>query len=90
MNAIAKMKLDPEQTMKLEQLYKVVSECDLKSWANSSVGQRVVDRQIDRQVDRQIDRQIDREIERQIDREIERYSQRVYQRDIELAEGHVH
>ena len=32
------MKLDTEQMMKLEQLYKVGSEYDLNSWPNSSVG----------------------------------------------------
>ena len=38
MKAIAKMKLDTEQTMKLEWLYKVDSECELNSWPDSSVG----------------------------------------------------
>ena len=38
MKAIAKMKLDTEQTMKLEWLYKVGSECELNSWSDSSVG----------------------------------------------------
>ena len=32
MKAIAEMKLDTEETMKLEQLYKVHSECELNSW----------------------------------------------------------
>ena len=32
MKATAKMISDTEQTMKLEQLYKVGSECELKSW----------------------------------------------------------
>ena len=36
--AIAKMKLDTEQTMKLEQLYSIGSECKLNSWHDSSVG----------------------------------------------------
>ena len=36
--AIAEMKCDTERTMKLEKLYKVVSECDLNSWPESSVG----------------------------------------------------
>ena len=33
----AKMKSDTEQTMKLEKLYKVDSECELNSWPDSSV-----------------------------------------------------
>ena len=33
-----KMKSDTEQTMKLEYLYKAWSECDLKSWSDSSIG----------------------------------------------------
>ena len=32
------MKYDTEQTMKLEYLYKVGSECDLNSWPDSTVG----------------------------------------------------
>ena len=36
--AIAEMKLDTEQTMKLELLYKVGSEWKLNSWPDSSVG----------------------------------------------------
>ena len=36
--AIAEMKSDNEQTMKLEQLYKVSSECELNLWSDSSVG----------------------------------------------------
>ena len=35
--AIAEMKLDTEQMMKLEWLYKVGSECELNSWPDSSV-----------------------------------------------------
>ena len=35
------MKSDTEQTMRLEQLYKVGSDCELNSWPNSSVGQSV-------------------------------------------------
>ena len=31
------MKCDTEQTMKLEWLYKVGSECELNSWPDSSV-----------------------------------------------------
>ena len=38
MTAIAEMKLDTEQTMKLEWLYEVGSECELNWWADSSVG----------------------------------------------------
>ena len=38
MKAIAEMKYDTEQTMKLEKLYKVGSECELGSWPDSSVG----------------------------------------------------
>ena len=38
MKAIAEMKLDIEQTMTLEELYKVGSECELNSWPDSSVG----------------------------------------------------
>ena len=38
MNSIAEMKLDTEQTMKLEELYKVGSECKLNWWPDSSVG----------------------------------------------------
>ena len=38
MKAIAEMKLDIEQTMRLEELYKVGSECELNSWPDSSVG----------------------------------------------------
>ena len=37
MKAIAEMKSDTEQTMKLEWLYKVGSECKLNSWLDSSV-----------------------------------------------------
>ena len=36
-NNIVEMKLDTEQTMKLEYLYKVGSECNLNSWPDSSV-----------------------------------------------------
>ena len=36
--AIIKTKLDTEQTMKLEWLYKVGSECELNTWPDSSVG----------------------------------------------------
>ena len=36
--AIAEMKCGTEQTMKLEWLYKVGSECELNSWPDSSVG----------------------------------------------------
>ena len=38
MKAMAEMKLDTKQTMKLELLYKVGSECDLNSWPDSYVG----------------------------------------------------
>ena len=38
MKAIAEMKFDTEQTMKLALLYKVGCECELNSWADSSVG----------------------------------------------------
>ena len=38
MKAIAEMKLHTEQMMKLEELYKVNSECELNSWPDSSVG----------------------------------------------------
>ena len=38
MKAITEMKLDTEQTMKLEYLYKVGSECEFNSWPDSSVG----------------------------------------------------
>ena len=38
MKAIAEMKPDTEQTMKLEQLYKIGYECELNSWPDSSVG----------------------------------------------------
>ena len=38
MKTIAEMKLDIEQTMRLEELYKVGSECELNSWPDSSVG----------------------------------------------------
>ena len=38
MKAIADMKCDTEQTMKLEWLYKVGSDCELNSWPDSSVG----------------------------------------------------
>ena len=37
MKAIDEMKLDTEQTMKLEQLYKVGSEFELNSWPDSWV-----------------------------------------------------
>ena len=37
MKAIAEMKSDTEQTMKLEYLYKVGSECELNAWSDSSV-----------------------------------------------------
>ena len=36
--AIAEMKCDTEQTMKLDKLYKVGSECELNSWPDSSLG----------------------------------------------------
>ena len=36
--AIAEMKCDTEQTMKLQELYKVCSEYELNSWPDSSVG----------------------------------------------------
>ena len=36
--ATAEMERDTEQTMKLEYLYKVGSECDLNPWPDSSVG----------------------------------------------------
>ena len=39
--AIAEMKSDTEQTMKLEWLYKVDFECELNSWLDRSVGQSV-------------------------------------------------
>ena len=35
--AIAEMKCDTAQTIKLEQLYKVGCECELNSWPDSSV-----------------------------------------------------
>ena len=35
---IAEMKLDTEQTMKLDKLFKVGSESELSSWPDSSVG----------------------------------------------------
>ena len=35
------MKSDTEQTMKLEQPYKVGSECELNSWPDSSVSSSV-------------------------------------------------
>ena len=35
---IAETKCSTEQTMKLEKLYKVCSECDLNSWPDSPVG----------------------------------------------------
>ena len=38
MKAIAKMKSDTEQKMKLEQLYKVGSDCEFNSRPDSSVG----------------------------------------------------
>ena len=38
MKAIAEMKLDTEETMKLEQLYKVGSEYELNLWPDSSIG----------------------------------------------------
>ena len=38
MRAIAEMKLDTEQTMKLEQLCKVGSEWKLNSWPDNLVG----------------------------------------------------
>ena len=38
MKAIAEMKPDAEQTMKLEYLYNAGSECELSSWPDSSVG----------------------------------------------------
>ena len=36
--AIAEMKSDTEQTMKLKWLYRVDSQCELNSWPDSSVG----------------------------------------------------
>ena len=39
--AIAEMKCESEQTMKLEELYKVGSESELNSWPDSSVHQSV-------------------------------------------------
>ena len=36
MKAIAKMKLDTEQTMKLEELYEVGSDGELNSWLDRS------------------------------------------------------
>ena len=38
MKAIVEIKCDTEQTMKLEQLYKVGPEWELNSWPDSSVG----------------------------------------------------
>ena len=38
MKAIARMKLDIEETMKLEKLYKVGSECKLNLWLDMSIG----------------------------------------------------
>ena len=38
MKAIANMKLDTEETIKLEWVHKVDSECELNSWPDSSVG----------------------------------------------------
>ena len=38
MKPIAEMKLDTEQTIKLEWLYKVGCECELNSWPDSLVG----------------------------------------------------
>ena len=38
MKAITEMKLDTEETMKLEQLYKVGSEYELNLWPDSSIG----------------------------------------------------
>ena len=38
MKAIAEMKSDTEQTMKLDELYKVGSECDLNLWPDRPVG----------------------------------------------------
>ena len=38
MNVTAGMRPDTEQTMKVEQLYKVGSECEFNSWPNNSVG----------------------------------------------------
>ena len=38
MEETAEMKPDTEQTMKLEQLCKVGSECDWNSWPDNSVG----------------------------------------------------
>ena len=38
MKAIAEMKLDTEQMIKLEQFYKVGSECNLNSWPDRLVG----------------------------------------------------
>ena len=35
---MAEMKSDTGQTMKLEYLYRVGSECELNSWPDSSVG----------------------------------------------------
>ena len=41
MKAIAEMKLDTEQKMKLKQLYKADSEWNLNSWLDRSLGQSV-------------------------------------------------
>ena len=38
MKAIAEIKLDTEQTMKLGYLYKFGSEYELNTWSDSSVG----------------------------------------------------
>ena len=38
MKTIAEIKLDTKQTMKLEWLYKVGSECEVNSWPDSSIG----------------------------------------------------
>ena len=35
---MAEMEPDTEQTLELEWLYKVGSECELNSWPNNSVG----------------------------------------------------
>ena len=38
MKTIVEMKLDTEQTMTMTELYKVCSECELKSWLDKLVG----------------------------------------------------
>ena len=41
MKAIAEMKSGTEQAIKLKQLYKAGSECELNSWPDNSVGYSV-------------------------------------------------